>query len=54
MMETVILLKPESEWPKVGKWYSSSGPRSGCRRMLRSVWPDHKSPDELIYGPGAE
>jgi Cu(I)/Ag(I) efflux system membrane protein CusA/SilA len=51
MMETVILLKPESEWPKAARWYSSWAP-NWLRKMLRRVWPDHKSPDELKYGPG--
>ncbi|HSB04332.1 MAG TPA: efflux RND transporter permease subunit, partial [Thermodesulfobacteriota bacterium] len=51
MMETVILLKPESEWPKVPRWYSSRAP-DWLQKILRRFWPDHKSPDELIYGPG--
>ena len=51
MMETVILLKPESEWPKVGKWYSSWAPE-WLQKILRRAWPDHKSVDELIYGKG--
>ena len=51
MMETVILLKPESEWPKVGKWYSSWAP-DWLQKILRRYWPDHKSVDELIYGKG--
>jgi Cu(I)/Ag(I) efflux system membrane protein CusA/SilA len=51
MMETVILLKPESEWPKQGRWYSSWAPE-WLQRVLRRFWPDYKSPDELIYGPG--
>jgi Cu(I)/Ag(I) efflux system membrane protein CusA/SilA len=51
MMETVILLKPESEWPKQGRWYSSWAP-DWLQKILRRFWPDHKSPDELIYGPG--
>ena len=51
MMETVILLKPESEWPKSPRWYSSWAPE-WVQRTLRRFWPDHKSPDELIYGPG--
>jgi Cu(I)/Ag(I) efflux system membrane protein CusA/SilA len=51
MMETVVLLKPESEWPKQGRWYSSWAP-DWLQKMLRRFWPDHKSPDELIYGPG--
>jgi Cu(I)/Ag(I) efflux system membrane protein CusA/SilA len=51
MMETVILLKPESEWPKAPQWYSSWAPH-WLQRILRRFWPDHKSPDELKYGPG--
>jgi Cu(I)/Ag(I) efflux system membrane protein CusA/SilA len=51
MMETVVLLKPESEWPKVDRFYSSWAPK-WVQKILRRFWPDHKSPDELIYGPG--
>lgn len=51
MMETVVVLKPESEWPKVERWYSSGAP-AWLQGMLRRAWPDHKSMDELIYGPG--
>jgi Cu(I)/Ag(I) efflux system membrane protein CusA/SilA len=51
MMETVINLKPESEWAKAPRWYSSWAP-DWLQKMLRRVWPDHKSPDELIYGAG--
>ena len=51
MMETVILLKPESEWPKVRKWYSSWAPE-WLQKILRRAWPDHKGVDELIYGKG--
>jgi copper/silver efflux system protein len=51
MMETVINLKPESEWAKVPRWYSSWAP-DWLQKILRRVWPDHKSPDELIYGAG--
>src|SRR3990172_3119645 len=51
MMETVVLLKPESEWPKVDRFYSSWAPK-WLQKILRRFWPDHKSPDELIYGPG--
>jgi Cu(I)/Ag(I) efflux system membrane protein CusA/SilA len=51
MMETVILLKPESEWPKVGRWYSSWAP-DWLQKILRRVWPDHKSAEDFIYGPG--
>lgn len=51
MMETVILLKPESEWPKVPRWYSSWAP-DWLQKILRRFWPDHRSAEELIYGPG--
>lgn len=51
MMETVVELKPQSEWPKVSRWYSSRAPE-WLQGILRRAWPDHKSQDELIYGPG--
>lgn len=51
MMETVIVLKPESEWPKIPRWYSSWSPE-WLQKMLRKAWPDHRSVEELIYGQG--
>jgi Cu(I)/Ag(I) efflux system membrane protein CusA/SilA len=51
MMETVIVLKPESEWPKISTWYSSWAPE-WLQRILRRAWPDHQSVKELVYGPG--
>jgi Cu(I)/Ag(I) efflux system membrane protein CusA/SilA len=51
MMETVVVLKPESEWPKVPTWYSSWAPPL-LQGILRRAWPDHKTVKELIYGPG--
>lgn len=51
MMETTILLKPQSEWPKVERWYSSLAP-AFAQDFLRRFWPDHKSTQELIYGVG--
>jgi Cu(I)/Ag(I) efflux system membrane protein CusA/SilA len=50
MIETVILLKPETEWPCVPQWYSSLAP-PWLQRILRRIWPDHKSMKDLIYGP---
>jgi Cu(I)/Ag(I) efflux system membrane protein CusA/SilA len=50
-METTIVLKPESEWPKVPQWYSKSAP-DWLQAILRRFWPDHKSTQELIYGAG--
>lgn len=51
MIETVVTLKPHNQWPKVPRWYSSWAPE-WLQGMLRRVWPDHKTMDELIYGPG--
>jgi copper/silver efflux system protein len=51
MLETVVVLKPESEWPRVPRWYSAWAP-DWTQNVLRRAWPDHKSVDELIYGPG--
>jgi Cu(I)/Ag(I) efflux system membrane protein CusA/SilA len=51
MMETVVVLKPESEWPKVPQWYSSWAP-NWLQNILRKAWPDHKRVEDLIYGPG--
>jgi Cu(I)/Ag(I) efflux system membrane protein CusA/SilA len=51
MMETVILLKPHSQWPKLPRWYTDWAPE-WVQGMLRRAWPDHKSTEEFIYGPG--
>jgi Cu(I)/Ag(I) efflux system membrane protein CusA/SilA len=51
MMETVVVLKPPNEWAKIPRWYSSWAPDS-LQGILRRAWPDHKSREELIYGPG--
>ena len=51
MMETTIVLKPQSEWPKRKRWYSNRGP-GWAQSVLRHFWPDHISTSELIYGPG--
>ena len=50
MMETVIVLKPESEWPKFPTWYSDWAPE-WLKEILRRAWPDHQSTEELIHGP---
>jgi copper/silver efflux system protein len=49
MMETVVLLKPHEDWPKLPRWYSSWAPE-WLQSVLRRAWPDHKSTQELIYG----
>ncbi len=51
MAETVVVLKPHMEWPKKQQWYSSWAPE-WMQRILRRAWPDHKTTQELIYGPG--
>jgi Cu(I)/Ag(I) efflux system membrane protein CusA/SilA len=51
MMETVVVLKPHMQWPKMPRWYSSWAP-DWLQSILRRGWPDHKSMDELVYGPG--
>jgi Cu(I)/Ag(I) efflux system membrane protein CusA/SilA len=51
MIETVILLKPQSEWPSVDRWYSDWAPE-WLKNLLRLAWPDHKTTNEFVYGPG--
>ena len=51
MIETVIVLKPESEWPKTRRWYSRWA-SPWLQGLFRRGWPDHKTVEELIYGPG--
>ncbi|MBI3313695.1 MAG: efflux RND transporter permease subunit [Candidatus Omnitrophica bacterium] len=46
MMETVVLLKPESEWPKIRRWYFFLPEL--LQQPLRRFWPDHLSHEELI------
>ena len=47
MMETTILLKPESAWREKQRWYSAWAPE-WLKRMLRSAWRDRISEGELI------
>ncbi|MEW6731721.1 MAG: efflux RND transporter permease subunit [Acidobacteriota bacterium] len=51
MMETVIILKPHNEWPKIKRWYSDWAPE-WMQQIFRQVWRDHKTTQELIYGWG--
>ncbi len=51
MMETVIVLKPHEQWPTQPRWYSSWAP-NWMKSFLRRFWPDHKSTEDLVYGPG--
>jgi Cu(I)/Ag(I) efflux system membrane protein CusA/SilA len=47
MLETVIILKPKSEWRHVDTWYSSWAPQ-WAKSVFRRISPDHISLDELI------
>ncbi len=47
MMETVILLKPKSEWRSVDTWYSDWAPE-WAKRIFRHITPDHISTEDLI------
>jgi copper/silver efflux system protein len=47
MLETVITLKPKSQWRQTDTWYSRWAPE-GLKRVLRHVTPDHLSQEELI------
>jgi len=47
MLETVISLKPKSQWRRVDTWYSSWAP-GWLKTILRLVTPDRISHDELV------
>jgi Cu(I)/Ag(I) efflux system membrane protein CusA/SilA len=47
MLETIVLLKPESEWPKTHTWYSGWAP-GWLRPALRHITPDHISQEQLV------
>ena len=47
MLETVITLKPPSEWRRVDTWYSGWAPE-WMRGVLRHVTPDHISEEKLV------
>jgi len=46
MMETTVILKPESQWRRKQRWYSKWMP-SFIMPLVRSLWPDTMSWDEL-------
>ena len=48
MMETTVLLKPQSEWRHKEQWYSNWSPEWLKNLVLRRIWPDHISWDELL------
>jgi Cu(I)/Ag(I) efflux system membrane protein CusA/SilA len=47
MLETVITLRPKSEWRRRPTWYSSWAP-GFLRRVLRHITPDHISREDLV------
>jgi len=47
MMETVIELKPESEWREHRRWYSSWAPE-WLKSIFRPIWRDRITYDDII------
>jgi copper/silver efflux system protein len=47
MLETVITLKPKSQWRKVDTWYSSWAPE-WAKKVFRHITPDWISQEELV------
>src|SRR5579871_5729551 len=47
MAETIITLKPESQWRKVDTWYSAWAP-SWIVPYFRHITPDHISQEDLV------
>jgi copper/silver efflux system protein len=47
MLETIVTLRPRSEWRRVPTWYSSWAPE-WARTILRHVTPDTISPEALV------
>jgi Cu(I)/Ag(I) efflux system membrane protein CusA/SilA len=47
MMETVVVLKPETEWRPKARWYSKWLPEF-LRPAVRPLWPETISSDDLV------
>ncbi|HSB79354.1 MAG TPA: CusA/CzcA family heavy metal efflux RND transporter [Candidatus Methylomirabilis sp.] len=47
MLETVITLRPKTEWRKVDTWYSTWAP-AWATPLFRRITPDHLSQAELV------
>jgi copper/silver efflux system protein len=47
MMETTVLLKPESQWRERPRWYSRWAPEA-LKSVLRPIWRDRISHEELV------
>jgi Cu(I)/Ag(I) efflux system membrane protein CusA/SilA len=48
MMETVVVLKPPAQWRAKERWYSSWAPEWLKDTVLRPIWPDRMSWQELV------
>jgi len=48
MMETVVQLKPDSEWRPKERWFSSWAPEWLKDAVLRRIWRDRMTWDELV------
>ena len=47
MMETVVVLRPQWQWPRSPRWYSGTVPRL-LHPPLRLLWPDRPSWEDLV------
>jgi Cu(I)/Ag(I) efflux system membrane protein CusA/SilA len=47
MLETIITLKPQSDWRTVDTWYSAWAPE-WAKAVFRRITPDHLSQEELV------
>ena len=47
MMETTVILKPQAEWRHKPQWYTGRAPEWLQASVLRRIWPDRLSWDEL-------
>jgi copper/silver efflux system protein len=47
MLETLIILKPKSEWRRIDTWYSSWAPE-WAKAVFRHLTPDHISQEQLV------
>jgi copper/silver efflux system protein len=48
MMETTVVLRPPSQWRPKERFYSDWAPEWLKSALLRRVWPDHLSSDDLV------
>ncbi|MBN2108919.1 MAG: efflux RND transporter permease subunit [Deltaproteobacteria bacterium] len=48
MMETTLVLKPQAQWRGKDRWYSAWAPAWLKSLLLRRIWPDTITYDELI------